>query len=255
MNNIDFDLIPAIDILNGKCVRLTQGQYDQVEEFSTNPKEVAKKWIDLGAKRLHIIDLNGAKEGYPYNFNVISEIIKTTNTIIQVGGGIRTLESIKNYLNEGASYLILGTKIFKDSTFLNDVIESFTNEVILGLDLKNDKVALSGWQETSDISLDSLKNSVLGKIKQIIVTDISKDGTLSGPNIKLVENVSGLFNSKIIVSGGISDANDITQILNLKANGRNNITGAILGKSLYKGTIDLVSTLELVRNKLNKQNI
>ena len=253
MNNIDFDIIPAIDILDGKCVRLTQGQYDLVEEFSSNPKEIIKKWVDLGAKRLHIIDLNGAKEGYPYNFKVISEIMKTTTVVIQVGGGIRTLESMKNYLDEGASYLILGTKIFKDSTFLNTVIESFTNEVILGLDFKNDKVALSGWQETLDISLDKLKTSNLSKIKQTIVTDTSKDGTLSGPNIKLVENISKLFNSKIIVSGGVSSVSDISKILNLKANGYSNITGVILGKSLYKGTIDLTSALELVRNELNNQ--
>jgi len=242
----DFEIIPAIDILNGKCVRLTQGQYDKVEEFSTDPEEIAKKWASCGAKRIHLVDLDGAKQGYPVNFNVISKIIKIPDIRIQVGGGIRTRETIKQYLDEGVSYVILGTKAFQDKDFFKEVLGVYDEKIILALDMKNNKVALSGWQETIEIGLNNL-GELPGNIKQIIYTDISKDGTLSGPNLKSLEVVATSVKSKIIVSGGISSMNDIRAILKLKTEKHQNISGVILGKSLYKQKIDLREAIDLTK--------
>lgn len=246
MSENSFEIIPAIDILGGKCVRLTQGNYKDVEEFSDNPEEIAKKWIEKGASRLHVIDLDGAKEGYPVNLKIICKIAQAVKAKVQVGGGIRTQKSIKEYLNEGLSYIILGTKAFQDKIFLKEALDSYPEKIILGLDLKNNRIALSGWNETSDLSIKQLPDYI-GNIKQIIYTDISKDGTLSGPNIKRVEEIAGSFKSEIIISGGISKMDDIVQILNIKKKKHPNITGVILGKSLYKGKIDLNDALEIIK--------
>lgn len=245
MKQSPLEIIPAIDILYGKCVRLTRGQYDQVEEFSDKPQEIAKKWQDLGAKRLHIVDLNGAKEGYPVNRKIISAIVRTTNVKIQVGGGIRTLETIKDYLNEGVHYVILGTKAFQDLSFLRGAVDLYNEKIILGLDLKNKRVALSGWQESIDIDICSLKE-YLSKVRQIVYTDIVKDGTLSGLNLNSIEEIANIFESRIIISGGISSIDDILTLIALKKEKYPNISGVILGKSLYKGTIDLRAAIECV---------
>lgn len=244
-----FEIIPAIDILNGKCVRLTQGDYEQVEEFSTDPLNIAKKWIDEGAKRLHIVDLDGAKDGSPVNKDLIIKLAKDTKVEIEVGGGIRTLDSIKEYINEGINYLILGTKAFQDKDFLDKALEMFGEKIIIGLDMKNNKVALSGWIETKEMDLESLKTYLYG-VKQIIYTDISKDGMLTGPNFKSVKEVSTSLKSEIIVSGGIAKIEDIVELLKLKKNGFANISGVILGKSLYKGTINLNSAVQLIEKEV-----
>lgn len=242
----DFEIIPAIDIMDGKCVRLTQGQYDKVEEFSTNPQEIAQKWIDSGAKRLHLVDLDGAKQGYPVNFNIISKITKIPNIKVQIGGGIRTEETIRKYLDGGASYIILGTKAFQDKDFFKHVLGLYGERIILGLDLKNNRVALSGWHQTIEINLNNLENH-LGNIKQIIYTDISKDGTLSGPNLKSLEEIANSVKSQVIVSGGISSMDDVFAVLKLKKEKHQNISGVILGKSLYKQKIDLKEAIELIK--------
>ena len=247
MKNKPFELIPAIDILDGKCVRLTQGRYNLIEEFSTNPVEIAKKWLDLGARRLHIVDLDGAKEGYPVNQNIICKIVKNTKAKkakIQVGGGIRTYKDIREYFENGADFIILGTKAFEDRTFLNKAVEMYQGKIIVGMDLKNRRIALSGWKKTKDIKLNNL-SQYLRNIKQIIYTDISKDGTLAGPNIKSIKEIANHFKSKIIVSGGLSSIDDILRVLKLKEDCPN-ICGIILGKSLYKGTIDLRSALKAI---------
>lgn len=246
----DFELIPAIDILNGKCVRLTQGDYKKVENFSDNPIDVAKKWIDCGVRRLHLVDLDGAKDGFPVNKDVIIKISKSINAEIEVGGGIRTFESINEYINEGISYIILGTKAFQDKSFLDTAINKFGNRIIVGLDLKNNKVALSGWKEGIEMDLETLKD-YLSAVKEVIYTDISKDGMLSGPNFKSVEVVSDTLKSKIIVSGGIADIKNILDLISLKRKKHSNISGVILGKSLYKGTIDLKSAVDQVKKELN----
>ena len=242
----NFEIIPAIDILDGKCVRLTQGQYDKIEEFSTDPEEIAKKWIACGAKRLHLVDLDGAKEGLPVNFKVIYKIAKIPGIKVQVGGGIRTKETISKYLNEGLSFIILGTKAFQDKDFYKEVVKEHGEKIILGLDLKNNQIALSGWQETIEINLNNLEEH-LGKINQIIYTDVSKDGTLSGPNIKSLEAIASSLKSQIIVSGGVSCIEDVHAVMKLKKDRHRNISGIILGKALYKQKIDLQEAIKLTK--------
>lgn len=242
----DFEIIPAIDILDGKCVRLTQGQYDKIEEFSTDPEEIAKKWVACGAKRLHLVDLDGAKEGLPVNFKVICKIAKIPGIKVQVGGGIRTKETIHKYLDEGTNFIILGTKAFQDKDFYKEVVKEHGEKIILGLDLKNNQIALSGWQETIEINLNNLEEH-LGKISQIIYTDVSKDGTLSGPNIKSLEALASSLKSKIIVSGGVSCIEDVHAVMKLKRDKHSNISGIILGKALYKQKIDLQEAIKLTK--------
>jgi phosphoribosylformimino-5-aminoimidazole carboxamide ribotide isomerase len=252
MSKVTFDLIPAIDILDGKCVRLTLGDYSNVEEFSSNPEEMAKKWVDLGAKRIHVVDLNGAKEGYPVNFKIICDLIKKLPNIkVQVGGGIRTTDLVENYLNEGVSFIVLGTRIFKDRLFLGEVVKKFQENIIVGLDLKNNKIALSGWKETTDLNVEELKKS-MSVIKQMVYTDVTKDGTLTGPDLGRLEVVASSFSSNIIVSGGISSIDDIMEILSLKQLKCPNISGVILGKSLYKGRVNLKDAIQTVASKLTK---
>jgi len=246
----DFELIPAIDILGGKCVRLTQGDYEKVENFSDNPIDVAKKWIDCGVNRLHLVDLDGAKDGFPVNKDVIIKISKSINAKVEVGGGIRTLESIKEYINEGISYIILGTKAFQDKSFLDNSINEFGSKIIVGLDLKNNKVALSGWKDDIAMDLNTLKEYLSG-VSEVIYTDISKDGMLSGPNFKSVAEISNTLKSKIIVSGGIASIENISELISMKKKKHSNISGVILGKSLYKGTIELKSAVELVKKELS----
>jgi len=241
-----FEIIPAIDILNGKCVRLTQGNYDNAEQFSDNPLEIAKKWVDCGAKRIHIVDLDGAKKGTPTNKKIILNIAKHTNVRIQVGGGIRSRDTIDEYLNSGISYVILGTKAFQDPAFLDKALEKYNENLILGLDLKNNMIALSGWSKTIEINLNKLASDP--RLNQIIFTDISKDGMLTGPNLTLIKQIANTFKSNIIVSGGISTLDDIISLINIKNEGLSNISGVILGKSLYKETIDLRSALKIAEN-------
>lgn len=242
-----FEIIPAVDILNGKCVRLTQGMYNQVEEFSSDPASVAKRWEEEGASRIHVVDLDGARKGITENKETILKLIKATKAKVQVGGGIRSIESAKEYFDGGASYVILGTKAFEDRLFLNKALKTFNEKIILGLDLKKNKIGLSGWKETIEIDFNKL-SSELADIKQIIYTDISKDGTLSGPNIESIEKVASSFSSKIIVSGGIKNLEDIISILKIRMKGHKNIVGVILGKSLYKGTISLSAAIKLAKD-------
>ena len=238
MDRDSFEIIPAIDILGGRCVRLFQGDYSLAEEFSPDPLEVANKWTHMGATKLHIVDLDGAKEGLPRNFEIISKIAGLKEVKVQVGGGIRSHQTIEEYLEVGINKVILGTKAFIDRNFVREAITRYGKKVIIGLDLKNKKIALSGWQQLIDIDLNKIPEMLEG-VDEIIYTDVSKDGTLEGPNFKSLEEISNLFKQKIIVSGGISEIGDVLKLIELKKKSLANISGVILGKSLYKGSIDL----------------
>lgn len=249
-----FQIIPAIDILDGKCVRLTQGKFELVEEQNTSPLDFLKKWIDLGANRVHIIDLDGAKEGKLVNFDLITHLTKlavSNNVTIQVGGGIRAKDSVRKYLDVGVRYVILGTKIFKDFEFFKGIKQLYGDKVIVGLDLKEGKVALSGWMEEVNINLPELAKHLTSE-DQVIYTNVSRDGTLSSPDFSAISKIAGLLSSKLIISGGISCTEDIISILNLKKEKHLNIVGVILGKSLYKGRIDLSHAIGEVQ-KILKQ--
>lgn len=252
----EFQIIPAIDILDGKCVRLLQGKFELAEEHSINPLDVLNRWIDLGSKRIHIIDLNGAKEGYLVNFSLISELVKvalSSNVVIQVGGGIRTHDSVRKYLDQGVSYIILSTRIFKDLAFFKSVKGLYGSNLIIGLDLKATKLALGGWKEEVNISLENFAKELTLE-DQVVYTNVSRDGTLGGVDLSAVSKIAGLFGSKIIISGGISTIQDIISILRLKKEKYNNIVGVVLGKSLYKGTVDLKLAIEEVERSLKRSN-
>lgn len=236
-----FTVIPAIDILNGNTVRLKKGDYAQKTSYANSPLVVAKKWASLGAKRIHIVDLDGAKKGQPFNDGLIKEIAKVVNCTLEVGGGIRTMEQIKKYLDAGVEHIILGSVIFKDKKLLTDAVKKYGEHIIGGIDLSNGQVKISGWLEnTNKDGLTAI--SALAKIglSTIIVTDISKDGMLSGPNLELYKNISEKSDIKIIASGGITTIEDIKKVKKI-----DNLVGCIIGKALYENKIDLKAALAL----------
>ena len=254
MDSESFEIIPAIDILDGKCVRLFQGDYKLREEFSPDPVEIGEKWINMGAKRLHIVDLDGAKEGLPRNFKTISKIAAFPGIKIQVGGGIRTYKTMEEYFAVGVKGVVLGTKAFSDRDFVRQAVKKYGKRIIVGLDLKDKKVALSGWQKLIDIDLNKIPELLEG-VDEIIYTDVSKDGTLEGPNFKSLEEIGSLFRQKIIVSGGMSHIGDVLKLIELKKKSLANISGVILGKSLYKGTIDLSSAISSAKIALQETSL
>ncbi len=227
-------IFPAIDIIDGKCVRLKQGKFDEVNIFSDKPFTVAKRWEDCGASYLHIVDLDGAKKGGAYNNDCIKEILANIKIPIQVGGGIRTLEDIENKINLGVSRVILGTAAIKNPEIIKKAVEIYGNKIAVGVDAKNGNAAAEGWLEVSkksalDLCLE-MKN--LG-VETIIYTDISKDGMMQGPNIEATKEIIEKTGLNIIASGGVSSYNDLINIKNINA------YGAIIGKALFEGTIDL----------------
>lgn len=224
-------VIPAIDILGGKCVRLFNGDYNQIKKYSDDPIEVAKKFESDGAKFLHIVDLDGAKNGEAVNSNIILEIAKSVNIPVQIGGGIRDIETAKKYLENGINRIIIGTSAVVNSEFLDALIERFgSDRIIVSVDIKDGKIAMNGWTCSSDLLLENFLNKIktIG-VERIIVTDVSKDGALEGPNYQLVESIKGF---KIIAAGGVSSNNDIKKF--------KNVEGVIVGKAIYEGGVQLV---------------
>jgi len=231
------NIIPAIDIKDGKVVRLCQGLYDELKCYFNNPVDIAEKWIESGARMLHIVDLDGAREGYPKNKDIIKEIISIKkNTFIEVGGGIRTSDAIEYILNIGADRVVLGTKAL-DKLFLEKVLSKFSERIIVSVDSKEGFVAKEGWQ-TKD-SIGDVKFIELLKeigLKEVIFTDISKDGMMAGPNIKKIKSILEKTKIKLIASGGVASMEDIKELKNLSSLG---LSGVIIGKALYEGTINI----------------
>ncbi|MFH1429038.1 MAG: 1-(5-phosphoribosyl)-5-[(5-phosphoribosylamino)methylideneamino]imidazole-4-carboxamide isomerase [Candidatus Margulisiibacteriota bacterium] len=236
MYNGIFEVIPAIDILGGQCVRLYQGDYQQSKVYDNDPAAIALQWQEQGSHRLHIVDLDGAKAGTPVNMKIISDIVNKVDIPIELGGGIRTLDSVKQYLSLGVDRVILGSVAIKDPELLTDILAlSNPDQIIVGVDIKDNKPAIHGWLETSDIDLFSfLQNLTQLGVSRIILTDISKDGAMKGPNIGLMKDVCENINIPVIASGGVTNAKDI-----LRLSGINGVEGCIIGKALYEGTIKL----------------
>jgi phosphoribosylformimino-5-aminoimidazole carboxamide ribotide isomerase len=237
------DIIPAIDIRGGRCVRLDQGDYARETVFADDPVEVAKRWQELGAPRIHVVDLDGAKDGAPRNEDVIWRVIETVSTPVQVGGGIRTLDAIDSYIKAGAARVAIGTAAVKDQAVLVNALALFGDRILVGVDARDGMVATEGWLETSQVrALDLIAQlSRLGVVR-IFYTDISRDGMLGGPNFpaiqQVVEHAAGFTSPmKVIASGGISE---IEHIRRLKLIG---VEGAIIGKALYTRTLDLRAAL------------
>lgn len=229
-------VIPAIDLKDGQVVRLYKGDYSKNKIYSTSPENKAKEFEKLGVKYIHIVDLDGAKTGKSINIEAIKRIRKSTNIPIQVGGGIRNKETVKLYLEDiSLNRIILGTSALNNSGFLKEMLKEYGNEkIIVSVDVKKEKVSVSGWQETSDIEYISFikKLEKIG-VKYIVATDISKDGTLEGPNFKMYKKIIENSNIQVIVSGGVKDMQDIEKVSKL------NCYGCIVGKAYYEGKINL----------------
>ena len=238
-------VIPAVDIKDGRCVRLQQGQMSKETIYSEVPEDMAVKWYNEGAERLHLVDLNGAVEGRPANGEVINNIVNAIPIPIQLGGGIRDLKTIKSYLDLGIQQIIIGTAAYKDPGFIATACEKFPGRIILGIDAKEGYVAVQGWTEETDISPIGMarKYESLG-ISAIIYTDIQRDGMSTGPNIEATRNLAEALDIPVIASGGISGINDVERILSLKRYG---VTGMITGKALYEGTLNLADAIRIVR--------
>ena len=231
-------IIPAIDIQNGNCVRLRQGDFAQETIFDKNPLNIANKWVDEGAERLHLVDLDGARLGSPINLDIISNICKRfPNTPIQIGGGIRDLKTAENYLLAGATYIIIGTKAVEEPQFVKELCKKFPGSIIVGVDAKNGEVATDGWESVSNKNVIELSKEFenIG-VSEIVYTDIEKDGMMKGLNIDATLNLAKSVNIPIIASGGVSCLDDVRKMKPYIGSG---ISGIIIGRALYEKTITI----------------
>lgn len=230
-------IIPAIDILDGRVVRLTQGRYDKVEFYEKTPVEFAKYFVDNGIKRIHLVDLDGAKDGTLVNRHVFESIRKNVSCELELGGGIRTHDNAKALLDIGINYLILGSLLIKNFELAKTIIHQFPKQIIAGIDTKDNKVSIEGWLEGSQQSAETLLESLENlPLNSIIYTDIAKDGTLEGPNIEGLQNICQKTTHPVIASGGIGCLEDIQLIQNLQLK---QIQGIIVGKAILSGKLSL----------------
>ncbi|MEK6589563.1 MAG: 1-(5-phosphoribosyl)-5-[(5-phosphoribosylamino)methylideneamino]imidazole-4-carboxamide isomerase [Nitrospinota bacterium] len=236
-------IIPAIDIKDGRCVRLFQGRMDQETVYSEDPVSVAKRWEDNGAELLHVVDLNGAVAGVPKNKDIIGDIIKSVKIPVEVGGGIRDMDTVNEYISIGTKKVIIGTVALENPEFVYEATKKFPQKIIVGIDAKNGNVAVRGWEDITKTSAYILAKSFEGfGISDIIYTDISRDGTLSGPNIEAIKSFAESINIPVIASGGVSNIRDIERLINLQKYG---VKGVIIGKALYSGSVNLKEAIEL----------
>lgn len=237
-------IIPAIDIKDGKCVRLRQGLMDQVTVFDNRPIDAAARWVKAGARRLHLVDLNGARDGKPVNEDVIREIVEAFPKVpVQIGGGIRDEETIQRYLDIGVRYVILGTKAVNAPHFVSDVCAEFPGHIIVGLDAKDGKVAIDGWSKLSGHDVIDLAKKFQDEgVDAIIYTDIGRDGMLTGVNVDATVRLANSISIPVIASGGITNLDDIRRLCEVADHG---IVGAITGRAIYEGTLDFAEAQKL----------
>ena len=237
-------IIPAIDIKDGRCVRLRQGRMDDETVFSENPVEVADRWIEEGAQRIHLVELDGATSGAPRNFSIIKEIATNhPNIPIQVGGGIRDEDTVQEYLECGVQYVIIGTRAVTAPHFVNDLCLEFPNHIIVGLDAKNGKVAIDGWSKLSHHDVvDLAQHFESDGVAAIVFTDVSRDGMMQGLNVESTVELAAAIHIPVIASGGVTTIDDIKNLCSTDEEG---IIGAIVGRALYEGTINLSEAQEI----------
>ena len=237
-------LIPAIDLKDGHCVRLVQGDMDQSTVFSEDPAQMALQWVNKGARRLHLVDLNGAFAGKPQNYSAIRSILKAVGDDIpvQLGGGIRDLDTIEKYIDGGIRYIIIGTAAVKNPGFLQDACSAFGGHIIVGLDAKDGKVATDGWSKlTGHEVVDLAKKFEDYGVESIIYTDIGRDGMLSGINIEATVKLAQALSIPVIASGGLSNIQDIEKLCEVEDEG---IEGVICGRAIYSGDLDFEKAQE-----------
>ncbi|NHC34351.1 1-(5-phosphoribosyl)-5-[(5-phosphoribosylamino)methylideneamino]imidazole-4-carboxamide isomerase [Scytonema millei] len=238
------DLFPAIDLLEGRCVRLYQGDYDRSQVFHDNPADVAQQWASQGATWLHVVDLDGAKAGKPANLEAIAAIVEAVSVPIQVGGGLRDRASVAQLLELGVQRAILGTVAVEQPQLVANLCQEFPGRIVVGIDARNGKVATRGWLETSEVLATDLAQRMqqLGAAA-IIYTDIHRDGTLAGPNLDALRELATSLSIPVIASGGVSSITDLLSLLALEPLG---VTGAIVGRALYTGDISLKQAIQAV---------
>jgi phosphoribosylformimino-5-aminoimidazole carboxamide ribotide isomerase len=232
------NLIPAIDLKQGQCVRLRQGRMEDSTVFSDDPVAMAAQWVSQGCKRLHLVDLDGAFEGKPVNADAIEAISAAYPDLpIQIGGGIRTIETARAYIEAGVSYVIIGTQAVRNPNFVARLCVEFPGKVIVGIDAKDGMVAVQGWAESSNLSVKNLAKKFEDQgVSSIVYTDISRDGMMQGVNVEATSQLASAINIPVIASGGVTDMSDIIKLNETKQSG---IEGVIIGRALYEGAISL----------------
>ena len=232
-------ILPAIDIKDGQCVRLYQGDYDQVTTYDVDPVNIAQRWQRFGASWLHIVDLDGAAAGHPVNVESIKSIRASTTVRIELGGGMRTLADIGYMLDLGIDRVVLGTMALTDRALLMEALARWGERIVVGLDARSGSIAISGWRETSQVQATSLASELcaLG-VQRFIYTDIARDGALKGPNIEELKEIQQIVSCSLIASGGVSSIDDLLSLARL------GIEGTIVGKALYTGDIDLAAAIQ-----------
>jgi phosphoribosylformimino-5-aminoimidazole carboxamide ribotide isomerase len=232
-------IYPAIDIIDGKAVRLSQGKFDNVTVFNDDPADAAKDWVDAGATYIHIVDLDGARQGKSFIVDILKKITDKYNVPVQTGGGVRTIDDVRARIEAGASRVIIGTAAVKNPELVKEAVSLYGDKIAVGVDAKNGMVAISGWEEISNVTAVDLclKMKEYG-VKTVIYTDISKDGMMSGPNIESTKELIEKTGMDVIASGGVSKLEDVENVKNINA------AGVIIGKALYNGAINLAEVLE-----------
>ena len=235
-------IFPAIDLYDKKAVRLYKGDYAQMTVYSENPIEVARNFEKAGAKYIHMVDLEGAKNGTTPNIDIVKDIAENTSLFVEIGGGIRSMDVVKKYLDNGVGRVILGTSAVTDEKFLLEAVNAYGEKIAVGADVKDGYIAIKGWVEKSQYSLEEILSKMVKiGVKTIICTDISKDGAMKGTNLELYKSLNEKYSLDIIASGGVSTISDISA---LKAM---NMYGAIIGKAYYTGAIDLKEAIEVAK--------
>jgi phosphoribosylformimino-5-aminoimidazole carboxamide ribotide isomerase len=238
-----FEVIPAVDIKGGKCVRLYQGRADMEKVYFENPVEVAKRWEEEGALRIHVVDLDGAFEGVPKNIRIVEEIVKSVSVPVQFGGGVRTLKALEELFKIGVDRVVVGTVAVEEPELFEEMLKAFPGRIVVGIDAKGGMVTTRGWVEVSNLSAVELARKMEEKpIWGFVYTDISRDGTLTSPNFEEIERFAGSVKEPVIASGGVARVEDLVKLSKIKG-----VAGAIVGKALYEGRVNLKEALEAVR--------
>lgn len=242
-------IIPAIDIKNGKCVRLAQGDFDRVTLYADNPVDMALAWAQKGAELIHIVDLDGSVAGSPRNEAIILDIVKKINIPIQVGGGIRDIKTIAFYLNNGISSVILGTAALQNEKIVRDAVKTFPDKIILGIDALEGNVAVRGWtQKTEQKAIDLAMRYENCGLRAIVYTDIKRDGMETGVNIEATKTLAAAINIPVIASGGVADIGDVERLREIEDCG---IYGVVIGRALYTGKISLEAAIRAGKKPLS----
>ena len=235
-------ILPAIDLYEGKAVRLYKGDYENMTIYSDNPVEIAEDFKNCGATHIHMVDLEGAKDGTTPNLGIVKQVAEETGLFVEIGGGIRSMETVEAYLSAGVSRVILGTAAVNDEEFLKKAVAEYSSAIAVGADVKDGYVAIKGWLEKSQYTLDQFMEKMQGLgIETIICTDISKDGAMKGTNLELYRELSEKFSMNIIASGGVSSMEDVRELRTM------DVHGAIIGKAYYTGAIDLKEAIEVAK--------